>query len=63
MLRKLSKGGYFLKKDPVVYSMKYLIKNYTIWEDKFFNLINMAMHECFDLESGPIMWLFIEVFS
>ncbi len=49
--RKLSKGGYFLKKDPVVYAMKYLIKNYTIWEDKFFDLINMAMHECFDLES------------
>ena len=48
--RKLSKGGYFLKKDPVVYAMKYLIKNYTIWEDKFFDLINMAMHECFDLE-------------
>ncbi len=23
--RKLSKGGYFLKKDPVVYAMKYLI--------------------------------------
>lgn len=49
--RKLSKGGYFLKKDPVVYAMKYLIKNYTIWEDKFFNLINLAMHECLDLES------------
>lgn len=49
--RKLSRGGYFLKKDPVVYAMKYLIKNYTIWEDKFFDLINIAMHECFDLES------------
>ena len=48
--RKLSKGGYFLKKDPVVYAMKYLIKNYTIWEDKFFGLINLAMHQSFDLE-------------
>ena len=48
--RKLSKGGYFLKKDPVVYAMKYLIKNYTIWEDKFFALIKLAMRESFNLE-------------
>ncbi len=48
--KTFAKGGYFLKKDPVVYAMKYLIKNYTIWEDKFFDLINMAMHECFELE-------------
>lgn len=48
--RKLSKGGYFLKKDPVVYAMKYLIKNYTVWEDKFFNVIKIAMKESFDLE-------------
>ena len=24
--RKLSKGGYFMKKDPVVYAMKFLLK-------------------------------------
>lgn len=49
--RKLSKGGYFLKKDPVVYAMKYLIKNYTVWEDKFFNVIKISMGESFDIES------------
>ena len=48
--RKLSKGGYFLKKDPVVYSMKYLIKNYSIWEDKFFGVIKLAMAHSFDFE-------------
>ncbi len=49
--RKLSKGGYFLKKDPVVYAMKYLIKNYTVWEDKFFNVIKISMGESCDIES------------
>ncbi|WP_420578360.1 hypothetical protein [Ekhidna sp.] len=41
--RKLSKGGYFMKKDPVVYAMKYLIKNYDNWQDKFFNLLKMTI--------------------
>ena len=46
--RKLSKGGYFLKKDPVVYSLKFLIKKYDQWEEKFFNLIKLTMDELFD---------------
>ncbi len=37
--RKLSKGGYFMKKDPVVYAMKFLIKNYYNWSDKFMNVL------------------------
>ncbi|NQZ77788.1 MAG: hypothetical protein HRT61_17035 [Ekhidna sp.] len=37
--RKLSKGGYFMKKDPVVYAMKYLIKNYYNWDDKFLGVL------------------------
>lgn len=37
--RKLSKGGYFMKKDPVVYAMKFLIKNYYNWSDKFFEVL------------------------
>lgn len=37
--RKLSKGGYFMKKDPVVYAMKYLIKNYYNWSDRFFEVL------------------------
>jgi hypothetical protein len=48
--RKLSKGGYFLKQDPVVHAMKFLIKNYTIWENKFFALIKLAMSESFHIE-------------
>ena len=37
--RKLSKGGYFMKKDPVVYAMKFLIKNYYNWSDKFLDVL------------------------
>lgn len=48
--RKLSKGGYFMKKDPVVYAMKFLLKKYDIWSDKFFNVLKVAMHVSFDME-------------
>ncbi len=34
--RKYSKGGYFLKLDPVVSAMGYLIKNYDAWSDIFY---------------------------
>lgn len=49
--RKLSKGGYFMKKDPVVYAMKFLLKKYDIWSDKFFHVLNVAMHSSFDMAS------------
>lgn len=49
--RKLSKGGYFMKKDPVVYAMKFLLKKYDIWSDKFFHVLNVAMHTSFDMAS------------
>lgn len=49
--RKLSKGGYFMKKDPVVYAMKFLIKNYYNWSDKFFDLLKVAMDKACDLSS------------
>ena len=52
--RKLSKGGYFMKKDPVVYAMKYLIKKYDDWDDKFYDVIKLSMEELFhkkDLEA------------
>lgn len=49
--RKLSKGGYFMKKDPVVYAMKFLIKKFDDYSDKFFNVLSIAMHESFDMES------------
>jgi hypothetical protein len=37
--RKLSKGGFFLSKDPVADGMKYLIKNFANWEQKFYQAI------------------------
>lgn len=49
--RKLSKGGYFLKKDPVVFALKYLIKKYDDWEDRFFDVIKIAMAASFDVKS------------
>ena len=37
--RKYSKGGYFLKQDPVVNAMGYLIKHYDIWSEIFYGHI------------------------
>ncbi|WP_420581616.1 hypothetical protein [Reichenbachiella sp.] len=47
--RKLSKGGYFMKKDPVVFGLKYLIKQYDNWEEEFLKIIRLTMEECFDV--------------
>ncbi len=41
--RKYSKGGFFLSKDPVVGSLKFLIKNFKSWEDEFYE----AIQKCF----------------
>ena len=49
--RKLSKGGYFMKKDPVVYAMKFLISKFDTYSDKFFSVLHVAMHESFDMGS------------
>ncbi len=49
--RKLSKGGYFMKKDPVVYGMKFMIKKFEDWEDNFYSLLTKAMHATFDMAS------------
>lgn len=49
--RKLSKGGYFMKKDPVVYGLKFFIKKYNDWEEKFFALIKLIMNELVDMPS------------
>ena len=46
--RKLSKGGYFMKKDPVVYAMKFLISKYDLWEEKFFDVLKLTMTRTFD---------------
>ncbi len=54
--RKLSKGGYFMKKDPVVYAMKFLIKNYYNWSDKFMDVLKTTIKVTCGLDSldlGP----------
>jgi hypothetical protein len=33
--RKASKGGFFLSKDPVADSVKYIVKSHQKWEDRF----------------------------
>ncbi|MDH5604890.1 MAG: hypothetical protein OEY51_13160, partial [Cyclobacteriaceae bacterium] len=50
MARKMSKGGYFLKADPVAGAMKYYIKNIRYWEDLFLDVINVLIAANVDLE-------------
>lgn len=49
--RKMSKGGFFLKKDPVVDAMKYLISKYNDWETPFYSLINKLIFNFCDRKS------------
>lgn len=37
--RRFSQGGYFLQKDPVVYTLKFLINSFDAWRDKFYSLL------------------------
>ena len=46
--RKLSKGGFFLSKDPVADGMKFLIKGFKEWEQEFYQAINDIFHSLFD---------------
>lgn len=48
--RKLSKGGYFMKKDPVVVGMGFLIKNYPLWSDRFCGLLRKLIDSTLDME-------------
>ncbi|MBL6448826.1 hypothetical protein JMN32_21115 [Fulvivirga sp. 29W222] len=50
MARKMSKGGYFLKVDPVAHAMKYALKNFDAWEDRFLKVISIAMDATFDMD-------------
>lgn len=50
MARKMSKGGFFLKVDPVAHGMKFLIKNFEAWEVKFYEVIKVCMTSTFSLE-------------
>lgn len=42
--RFLSRGSYFLKKDPIVHGMKYLIKNFDRWELTCYNFVKLVLH-------------------
>ncbi len=48
--RKMSKGKFFLKKDPVAHAMKYVIKKYDTWEAPFFSVINTCLVASIDSE-------------
>ena len=41
--RKLSKGGYWMKKDPVVYAMGHLIKHFDEWSDRFLSYLRIVV--------------------
>ena len=48
--RKLSKGGYFMKKDPVVNAMKFLLKGFDNWSDRFYEVLRLAIESSFHYE-------------
>ncbi|HAA14201.1 MAG TPA: hypothetical protein DCE41_21905 [Cytophagales bacterium] len=49
--RKLSKGGYFIKKDPVVVVMQFLIKKFDTWEGKFLDVLKGVLFRLLDKQS------------
>lgn len=48
MARKMSKGGFFMKVDPVAHALKFLIKSYDKWELPFYEIIKLCMDKTFD---------------
>ena len=46
--RKFSKGGTFLRKDPVVHAMNLLINSYEKWEDQFLVALKSVMYQTFE---------------
>lgn len=52
--RKLSRGSYFLKKDPVLKGLRFLIENFSTWEDKFYSLIKLVIHS--SLKRNPFIY-------
>ncbi len=46
--RKFSKGGTFLRKDPVVHAMNLLITSYEKWELQFLDALKEIMYQTFD---------------
>ncbi|MCF6351401.1 MAG: hypothetical protein L3J06_00170 [Cyclobacteriaceae bacterium] len=48
--RKLSKGGYWMKTDPVVFAMEHLIKGYDKWSPVFYAHIKKLMHATINVD-------------
>ena len=46
--RKFSRGGTFLRKDPVVHAMNLLINSYDKWEDEFLEAVKSVMYQTFE---------------
>lgn len=53
--RKLSKGGYFLQMDPVVYALKFLIKKFDEWKEPFYNLLAEIIEESINLKDLEVL--------
>ncbi len=49
--RKLSKGGYWMKQDPVVIAMKHLIDGYDKWASVFYENIKKLIHKTIDVDT------------
>jgi len=49
--RKYSKGGYFMKQDPVVSALSYLMKHYDEWSAMFYSHIKLLIDIMIDKES------------
>jgi len=49
--RKLSKGGYWMKTDPVVFAMEHLIKGYDKWSPVFYAFIKELMENTVDVSA------------
>lgn len=39
-----------MKKDPVVYAMKYIIKSYNKWSDRFYSVLKIALKQALSSE-------------
>ncbi len=48
--RKLSRGTYFIKKDPVIYAMKFIIKKYDDWSDKFHEVLKITLERACNIQ-------------
>ena len=53
--RRLSQGGYFLQKDPVVYSLRFLINDFENWKDKFYDLLADILIKTANLKDLKVM--------